>query len=586
TKHLLYGAMAMLMLPACVNDLDVGTSEQQETNAKIRINIVSAGGTRADSGYENGDTTENNISNVKIVFYDAQKNYMYQADVSDADKIKDGGAGQAPNVEAVKTVEANVAIKDGVFPSYIMVFANPISNIIANGTSSTYTKDYQEFVENTTSTDYLGQNKKFSMSNSVYFNQETGELMRAVPVYQNNFFVKGETADPVTVYIERMAAKVTLNAASTETQEGKLNGHDLKFNVTAWGINGCAQSCYLTKRFNGYNYTTENNNIKGAFTWNDQSKYRSYWAITPHYYLAGNNLLENGNLQYPWVSDQASSGSVLKYHTYNEICNTDGAYGRAIGKHMYGLENTVDKSFYTNTGLNVNAALVHAVVAGYYEVDGEPQDFYIYGGDFYLEDDYLTAMAKLAAVIKKKVDDKIVDLEDSDDLSEIFEIYHPTEALGSSKGVEENKVTIRLKASNLTEIASKYVYQTGNNAAVAISSSNRAAINNDIKANCGLASMYNKGKAYFYVPIKHLGYPTGTFTELPIGSYGLVRNHSYVITVDGFADLETATLGHGVRDPEDPIVPPSDPDENYGIKANINVLSWRIVNQNVTLGEK
>lgn len=254
---------------------------------------------------------------------------------------------------------------------------------------------------------------------------------------------------------------------------------------------------------------------------------------------------------------------------------------------MYGLENTVDKSFYTNTGLNVNAALVHAVVAGYYTVDEEVKDFYIYGGEFYLEDEYLKAMAKLAAVIKKKTaDNKIVDLDDEDTLTDVFEIYHPTEALGSSKGVEENKVTIRLKESNLTEIYSKYVYQTGTSAEVPINAANKSQINQDIQANCGLASMYKDGKAYFYVPIKHLGYPAGTVNSLPIGSYGLVRNHSYVITVGGFEELTTTSLGHGVREPKDPIVPPSDPDENYGIKANINVLSWRIVDQYVTLGEK
>jgi len=45
-------------------------------------------------------------------------------------------------------------------------------------------------------------------------------------------------------------------------------------------------------------------------------------------------------------------------------------------------------------------------------------------------------------------------------------------------------------------------------------------------------------------------------------------------------------LGEGVRDPEDPIVPPTNPDDKYGIKANIKVHSWRIVKQTVELGKE
>jgi hypothetical protein len=41
--------------------------------------------------------------------------------------------------------------------------------------------------------------------------------------------------------------------------------------------------------------------------------------------------------------------------------------------------------------------------------------------------------------------------------------------------------------------------------------------------------------------------------------------------------------GHGVDDPDEPIVPTTEEDVNYYLGANINVLSWRVVNQSVKL---
>lgn len=102
--------------------------------------------------------------------------------------------------------------------------------------------------------------------------------------------------------------------------------------------------------------------------------------------------------------------------------------------------------------------------------------------------------------------------------------------------------------------------------------------------------MYKEGKAYFNIPIRHLaeGDGEGKNSEgnYVAGAYGVVRNHLYDITINGFATLSFETLGKGVRDPEDPIVPPTDPGDKYGIDANIKVHSWRLVTQTVTLGEK
>ena len=88
------------------------------------------------------------------------------------------------------------------------------------------------------------------------------------------------------------------------------------------------------------------------------------------------------------------------------------------------------------------------------------------------------------------------------------------------------------------------------------------------------AEIRTEGKAYYFVPIKHLG------KAGELGEYGVVRNHFYKITLTGIKGFGTP-----VYNPElviDPTVPTYD---NTYLAARVQVLQWRVVNQNVSLGE-
>lgn len=108
----------------------------------------------------------------------------------------------------------------------------------------------------------------------------------------------------------------------------------------------------------------------------------------------------------------------------------------------------------------------------------------------------------------------------------------------------------------------------------------------------GTVQGFKGGKAYFTIPIKHLGfYRTDNknkgknandkdfdWTAVQSGDFGLVRNHIYSIIVDNINGL-----GNGIPDPTVPIVPPTDPEE-YFIGARVIVLNWAVVPaQHVTL---
>jgi hypothetical protein len=83
------------------------------------------------------------------------------------------------------------------------------------------------------------------------------------------------------------------------------------------------------------------------------------------------------------------------------------------------------------------------------------------------------------------------------------------------------------------------------------------------------AQVWN-GMGYYIVDIEHLG--TKNIN-------GVVRNHTYAINVDAIKGLGTPVYD-GDNDVEEPIRPE---DSEAFIAAQIKVLSWKLVNQNVTL---
>lgn len=90
------------------------------------------------------------------------------------------------------------------------------------------------------------------------------------------------------------------------------------------------------------------------------------------------------------------------------------------------------------------------------------------------------------------------------------------------------------------------------------------------------ANMYRNGMMYYAIPIEHFGkaQTSGTTPEPLEGNYGVVRNNFYEVNIGTFK-----TLGHGIDDPDEPIVP-GDRKKPYYIAAKINILSWQIVKMN------
>lgn len=86
----------------------------------------------------------------------------------------------------------------------------------------------------------------------------------------------------------------------------------------------------------------------------------------------------------------------------------------------------------------------------------------------------------------------------------------------------------------------------------------------------GVSKIWNNGQTYYYCEINHLGeedYP---------GYFGVVRNHIYNVKVN-----KLSGIGTPVWDPNEDIYPERPTPEGNNISAQVKVLMWRMVSQDV-----
>lgn len=96
-------------------------------------------------------------------------------------------------------------------------------------------------------------------------------------------------------------------------------------------------------------------------------------------------------------------------------------------------------------------------------------------------------------------------------------------------------------------------------------------------------TIYTTGDTYYYTTLQHLWMPTVAkedYASKPdnIGAWGVVRNHLYRVNLTGLTGWGTP-----VYKPNDEIIPITPTDENVYLGAQINVLQWRVVDQEANI---
>lgn len=518
-KRFLVLALAAFAFAACSEKEETGNQSAQNAELEqsyVAITLAADDMTRADDGkYEEGLAEEREVKSAYVFFF--KDGAAFPVTFNDGTSTNAGtnnylpvnltGNGQAmDNVSDVKDAVLILQNYKGEYPNQIVAVLNWDPTAKASYTLSELQTKVATAVNNTNG---------FVMSNSVYADL-AGQVVDAVDLTIANI---GKTeaeamANPVTIHVERVAAKVAFTAdnGGKFAVEKEIEGKPVFAQIKGFELYNDYEESRLLKKINP-NWATETN--FGFTNWNDVDWFRSYWATS-----LGTAFPEN---KFAWTTD-----------------NT------AMGGYVYCGENTRawTKEADVRTKVVVKAQLV----------DAENKPFEVvnwYGKDYIGETDLLRVVANTlkntyfssadgTTFVGLTPDDiKCVDRLVTD--AKAYEVYFQLSDAGAAK--------------------TWYKYEGGNYNAIALDALQTAL------AAVQPALVYKNGMTYYWLDIKHLGLKDST-TE-----YGIVRNHVYKVNISDITGYGTPVYD-GTSDfinlekPEDIVT--------Y-VSAQINILSWRVV---------
>ena len=494
-------AMSAVSLSSCSTDNDVtGAGTQTQTTSgtsymSVKIVTPSATTSRADDNgtYDNGTEAESVIQKIRFYLFNADGTAYVLTDGNSYVDVANNAFTQnpidQPDAQKVECYTSAIVVMNGqtnTTPSKVVAIANPDNAIPSTIGNTPYLDQVTACVN-----DYTPTDNNFVMSTSVYVKDNAVVNYTSVDGYVST---DKDNVKPVTIYIERVNAKVRVSSDLKEvndTEEDVL-GSDVYVKVNSWGIAQAASQSYLVK-----NLSTAYTDFTG---WNWAESYRSFWAET-----------KPDNLSNISFEDAAKKFS-------NDV--------------VYPMENTVEG--FTSQVL-VNATLC--------DKDGKAMTVIKLGGNYYKSDED----------VKKQICTNLKNLGYKKTSTEDFTVDDIT--IGTTKDTS-------IKSYEVVASVSKAV-KDGEEATV--------------KANNELLKMpikyWNNGDTYYFTDIYHniLGKEN---------LKGLVRNHSYVVSLKSIKGLGTP-----VYDPEKTIEPPVkvDDDPSTYMSAEVKCLAWRVVNNDVAL---
>ena len=520
TRNLFLSLFAFAALCACNKEAQPETPAGLENDAYVTVSIVapSSISTRGESGttdeyYEGGSAVENKVNNATFIFFKDDKCVQV---VTSGLNFKDNVTNTNPFVEKVS--EATIIIKQedatngvDIAPTNMLVVLNAPLSI-----NETNLKDKSlEEVKGLATNEYAST-EAFVMTNSVY--ASTG--VEATNITANIKHTAAEAlANPVTVYVERVLAKVTVDydgikLLDKDDHDITSTGFDLVLNahvdadsnpgndnitikvkpeILGLGLTKTANTSYLFKKVEDWNID--------SWVW-DTKNFRSYWAN--------------------------SAATEFTTPTYSSlVVAKDGEGNRPIVSSFYCQENTTETS--TNkTSLAVPVQFVK------FDDGTSIESFYRCEADYYNE-------AGLKAL-----------------------------AVQMLKGAGVTKGGVEYDASDIL------ITLNSDKQSVKVTTSDANADATNALATMTKVWKWENGLAYYYTNIEHFGTDNASPANKLVG---VVRNHVYQLTLNSIKGF-----GIPVGDDDVEVVPDTPEDEKYEyLAATINILQWKVVNQDVAL---
>ena len=565
-------ACVALMMTACASDKDEmgGGTRPGSDPQYLAVNIVNVGATpttRGTDDYENGTTEESTITKVRFYFFNGDgspyliknpgvtgveggenKNWL------EASPADDSSTSGTPS--QIEKITQTVLVINGVqsaAPAAIVAVVNP-KTIDAAKIQSGETMRLSELRYSTVGSQFYkkdattGAVSDFVMSNSVYVN--AGEDVCASLV-AGHVTTSEKTAKekPVDLYVERVVAKVTAdvdNAAfelgngtnwdatkyGTKDPVGQSGDYNVYAVIDGWGLANENGKAEVEKQVN----KTWTDGTLGFTPWTTTDYHRCFWETS--------------------VAFDAGAGANPSVNpTFNQL-------KAKMQDVLYTLPNTPDSKV---TDLKNNDLTKFAVAATlrYKDADNNWHDAEIcrYNGVSILGIDNLKRQVALTfSQYYTSTDGTTYTQLSKDDI----DFKNPDGTM------QQYRVTPTL-AADPAGTTKKYYTKTTSGTTPTFTEVPKATVLAAIEAD--KAEIRRDGRAYYYVPIKHLG-GIGELAE-----YGIVRNHFYKITLSGITGFGTP-----VYDPNKIVKPAVPTYEDTYLAARVQVLQWRVVNQNASLG--
>lgn len=578
-------ASALMLTVASCSSEDVAGGDSQNgkgATSYLAVNIENVGSAPASRSYaqgggtyEDGTADESKITNVRFYFFngDGTPYLLANNGVNYLEKeVKTDGADHDHTAETKTKAVLVLEGETKAVPASVIAVVNP--KVLDNTTTlKSGTMTLSELRTSATGSKFYDETNGFVMSNSVY--ESAGQDVCSTPV-ANNVFASSDEAlkKPVDIYVERVNAKVNAKidadyVRTNETEKAWSKNAEDKYQINVGNIevttyaentnaipttdtysvyavvqgwqladaNGKAEVC---KQIKTSWYAGE----LGISPWTTSDYHRCFWSKSVPF-----NFGAQGGANHP-VNPK-----------FTDI--TQSLSGEFSAEPVYTLPNTPDEVVTDpKTKENTLTKLIVAAKLVYLDKDGKykPAQVCQYRGLTYLGEEAVKKqiVGGFARYFKKTTTGS-VDVYKSIEASDIAFKTVP----GSSE-VKDYEVVATL-ASGVGDLYVKNgeTYEPVSKNVV-----------NDALAKEEAQVRSTDGATYYYTPIKHLG------EAGKLGEYGIVRNHSYQVTIQNIQGFGTP-----VYDPKKEIDPMIPSDDNTYLAASVKVLSWRVVSSNVDLDQ-
>lgn len=381
-------ALAAIAFSACtseeVAENNPTTGEGTTSYVAVNINSVGTSGSRADGDYANGLANENKINAVRFYFFTETGDAYNMGTTNYVEKENPTGEGKlTPNVEKITDAMLVIEGATKTAPHSMIAVVNP-ATIEEGVLRAKMTKaQVEEAVAGQNFNAQGADANGFVMTSSVYSNGTnkvwvadiTGHVATDQTTAMNN---------PVDIYVERVAAKLTSTATGAGQSNKFLvgettNGKNVYAVIKGWGLAKETTDAYLIKKIDA----TWTDNDLGITQWNHPAYFRCYWetsrsemsqgksynAYTSQIgdvYYTNPNTTANTNPQYvATVELQYEDGKQAEICKYKgvEYLSEEAVKKAILAENKDYKKRTTTDAGTETTGLTVND--IHFVVDGY-----------------------------------------------------------------------------------------------------------------------------------------------------------------------------------------------------------------------------